>query len=549
LLPSGRVYPVINANGAFARTLQIRNGARLTLNSGFNINVCGSLDNLGTFTTNPASTVTFIGNSNPAIIKGNLTGLSTLGAVVINKTNASDTVKLVNTTDLTGDFTITRGQFKGNGFNMRLAGNFSNAGTYIHNNTTLELNGSSNSTLTNTGSSNFHTLRINKTAAGNTVTFNPAVTTIQNQLNLTSGKAVTVGTNEISVTSSATSSVINQSANSYVHGRLRRTISGTGTYHFPVGDASRYELISMSPTTSLVGTSNVLGFFNGSTATGPSPVLNEGIYFYQYVCQNGFWSLNPNAQPSAGVYNININPVGFTCQGVYQSVGKRTNSASPWTFGGSTPVSFTQRNGYTSFSDFAQIDAEQPLPVDLVSFFGKWKNQNVELNWNTASEKDNDFFLVERSRNGSDFETIGRVAGKMALGQANAYRFEDSNPFSGLNVYRLKQVDTDGKFNLSHSITLTRNGAADFVKLMPNPGSRAQATRIQMLAGPAEEYKIVMVDMAGKKVSTKNMTTHAGVNELEISPVNTLPQGIYTVHFVGLTENASDHLPIKLIIE
>jgi len=549
LLPSGRVYPVINANGAFARTLQIRNGARLTLNSGFNINVCGSLDNLGTFTTNPASTVTFIGNSNPAEIKGNLSGLSTLGSVVINKTNATDSVKLVNNTDLTGDFTITRGQFKGNGFNMRLAGNFSNAGAYIHNNTTLELNGASNSTITNTGTGNFHTLRINKTAGGNTVTFNPAVTTIQNQLNLTSGKAVTIGTNEISVTNSATSAVINHSAISYVQGRIRRSVSGTGGFDFPVGDATRYQLISMSPTTSLTGTSNILGYFNGSTAGGSTPILNEGLYYYQYVCQNGFWTLTPNAQPSAGAFNININPIGFVCQGPYQTIGKRTNSGTAWTFGGSTPVGFTQRNGYTSFSEFAQIDAEQPLPIKLLSFYGKWRNKVIELNWNTASERDNDYFLLERSADGTYFETIGKIDSKNEIKEANNYKFDDHNPGSGLNIYRLKQYDTDGKFNYSHAITLTKNGAADFVKLLPNPISSGQVSTIQILASEKESYQILVVDMAGKTLIRKQLETTSGLNEIELSPKNILPKGIYTVHFIGLNQNSSDHLPLKLVVE
>jgi hypothetical protein len=432
---------------------------------------------------------------------------------------------------------------------MKVGQDFSNASTFIHGNNTVEFNGSSNGIASRTGTGNFYNVLINKISASNTVTFNPALTTIQNQLNLTSGIAVTTGSNEISVTNSATNSVLNHSANSYVNGRIRRAVSGAASYDFPVGDATRYQLVNMNATSSLVGTSNILGFFTGTTPIGALPNLLENTRLYERVCDNGFWTLTPNAQPSAGAYNLTINPVGFTCPGPHQTIGKRANSGAAWTFGGSSDVSATQRNGYTSFSEFAQIDAEEPLPVTLVSFFGKWKSQNVELNWTTASEKDNDYFLVERSFDGSHFETIGRVNSKNAESDANSYRFDDKNPGSGLNIYRLKQFDTDGKFTYSKNITLTRNGATDFVKLLPNPGNFNEAVRIQILAAANEEYKIILVDMAGKTLVSKVVNTQAGLNELELSSKNELPQGMYTVHFMGINENASDHLPIKLIIQ
>jgi hypothetical protein len=549
MLPSNRVYPTISATTAAARSLSILPGARLSVNSGGNLSVCGGFENLGTLNTNANSTITFIGNSNPAEIKGAISGVSKFGSIIINKTNITDTVKLAANIEIGTNFTITRGQFKGNGFSMKIGQDFINAGTFIHGNNTVEFNGATNAIASRTGTGTFYNVLINKTSSSNTVTFSPAVTTIQNQLNLTSGKAITTGSNEISVTNAATNSVLNYSVNSYVNGRIRRAVSGAGSYDFPVGDASRYELVNMNATSSLVGTSNILGFFTGTTPGGDLPNLQESTLLYERICDNGYWTLTPNAQPSAGAYNLTINPVGFNCPGPYQTVGKRTNSGSAWTFGGSTPVSETQRNGYTSFSEFAQLDAEEPLPVTLVSFFGKWKNQNVELNWSTASEKDNDYFLVERSFDGSHFEIIGRVNSKNAESDANSYRLDDVNPGSGLNIYRLKQYDTDGKFSFSKNITLTRNDATDFVKLMPNPGNFNEAIRIQILAAANEEYKIILVDMAGKTVVSKVVNTEAGLNELELSSKNELPQGMYTVHLVGINENASDHLPIKLIIQ
>jgi len=548
LLGTGKLYPVVNAAGAAAKNIQIRTGARLTINAGFNVNICGDFENQGTLTANSNSSLTFIGNINPVSMIGTLTGSSKPVSVIINKTNVNDTVKMTSNAELTGDFTITRGNFKTRGFNLKVAGNVSNAGTYIHGNGTLELNGATNTSLTRTGTGNFYNLKINKSASTNTVTFNPAVSTITNQFDLSVGDAVTTGTNEISVTNSATNSVTNYSSNSYVNGRLRRAISGANSYDFPVGDASRYELINMNATSSLTGTANLLGYFTGSTAGGTSPALTEGQYYYEYVCQNGYWTLTPNAQPSAGAYNVIINPVGFVCQTPNQSIAKRTNSGSAWTFGGSTPVSATQRNGFTNFSEFTQIDAEEPLPLDLLTFIGHWKNQKVDLQWQTANERDHAYFLVERSTDGKAFESLGKIVSSSKQGSGSLYRFHDENP-KQRNLYRLKQVDIDGKFTYSPIVILIRNGADEFAKALPNPSNQSENVTLEIVAGAKEEYKITITDMAGKMVHAQKITTESGLNRFEIGESKTFPKGIFTIRFIGQNENAADHHPIKLLVE
>jgi hypothetical protein len=190
-------------------------------------------------------------------------------------------------------------------------------------------------------------------------------------------------------------------------------------------------LLNMSPSSSLTGTTQLLGFFTGVTAPGAMPDLPEDGKVFEYVCENGYWTLTPNVQPSAGAYDLTLFPLGLTCHGPYQSIAKRTNSASAWTFGGSTPVSPNQRSGFTSFSEFAQVDAEEPLPVELLHFFGAWKNQAVELTWKTASERNNDYFEVQRSADGQHYVPIGRVAGQASSSRVNIYRFDDQPGSSG----------------------------------------------------------------------------------------------------------------------
>ena len=548
LLGTGKVYPVINATGAAAKNVQIRTGARLTINSGYNINVCGNLENQGIMTNSGTASVTFTGSTNPVSLIGTMTGTSKLMNVVVNKTNPTDTVKMTGNVEISGNFTITRGAFKAKGYNMIVGGNISNAGTYIHGNSLVEINGTGNSVVTKTGTGNYYNLKINKTTASRTVTFSTATTTIENQLDLTRGIAVTAGANELSVTNSATSSVVNHSSSGYVNGRLRRAISGANSYDFPLGDASRYELVNMNATSALTGTSNILGFFTGSTPTGADPNLMENGKLYEFVCQNGYWTLTPNAQPTAGAYNLTINPVGFDCQAPYQTIAKRTNSATAWTFGGSTPVSGTQRNGFTSFSEFAQIDAEEPLPLNLLSFLGQWRSQKIRLEWKTANERDHSHFIVERSADGSTFEPIGRINSDISSSVGTDYLFVDEHP-GDRNQYRLKQVDNDGSYVYSHMVTLSKNGPDVFAQASPNPVTQSDNLYLNLTAGNMEEYQMTITDVTGKTVFSQTITTESGDNRYEIPFRKNFPKGVYTIRLIGLNENAADHHPIKLMVE
>lgn len=94
------------------------------------------------------------------------------------------------------------------------------------------------------------------------------------------------------------------------------------------------------------------------------------------------------------------------------------------------------------------------LPVELISFEGRFKNNKSVLTWKTASEKDNQGFTVERSANGQNFETIGEVKGVGNTNTVQNYTFTDANPLSGINYYRLRQMDYDGTTTYSKAITI-----------------------------------------------------------------------------------------------
>jgi len=112
------------------------------------------------------------------------------------------------------------------------------------------------------------------------------------------------------------------------------------------------------------------------------------------------------------------------------------------------------------------------LPVELISFKGKLINNEVKLQWSTATEKNNNYFTIERSLDGYNFEEVVEVRGAgNSLSQLN-YQEMDRNPVYGaVNYYRLKQTDFNGDFEYSKVVPI-RNGEELSNKgftLFPNP--------------------------------------------------------------------------------
>jgi hypothetical protein len=133
-------------------------------------------------------------------------------------------------------------------------------------------------------------------------------------------------------------------------------------------------------------------------------------------------------------------------------------------------ISITAARRSTVLIDNVTISSSNPLPVELTSFEAQAKSLGVNLNWATATEKNNDRFEVQRSANGETFQTIGTVKGQGNSSSARSYSFTDSRPLAGLAYYRLRQVDTDGKASFSPVINATWMDEKAFA-VYPNPSA------------------------------------------------------------------------------
>jgi hypothetical protein len=94
-----------------------------------------------------------------------------------------------------------------------------------------------------------------------------------------------------------------------------------------------------------------------------------------------------------------------------------------------------------------QIDCPQDLPVSLLENSIDYSENGVTLNWKTASERDNDFFTVQTSKDGYYWDELGTVKSVGNSSSETTYTFEDTNPFVGKSYYRVYQTDFNGTVN------------------------------------------------------------------------------------------------------
>lgn len=109
-------------------------------------------------------------------------------------------------------------------------------------------------------------------------------------------------------------------------------------------------------------------------------------------------------------------------------------------------------NGSSTFSlDFTGTATMTcaPLPITMTSFDASRDGTVVKLRWITQTEINNDYYEVQRSKDATDFQVIGKRQGKGSTSTSSVYLFDDIDPDVGYNYYRLRQVDFDGMYTYS----------------------------------------------------------------------------------------------------
>ena len=207
-----------------------------------------------------------------------------------------------------------------------------------------------------------------------------------------------------------------------------------------------------------------------------------------------------------------------------------TYNSSWWYFTSTLPTAgpngiWTYEITYQGVTSTRQFTVTGALPVEMTRFQASKNGPDaVLLTWETITERNNNFFDVERSDDGHTFISIGQVKGGGTSSAARSYQFLDKAPLPGTNYYRLRQVDHDDQTDYS-DIVQVQMTAHRFV-ISPNPTTGPVA-----LTGPLEDVeKIRLFNSLGKLV--RLVTGPSVQSSVDLSG---LPAGVY---FIEITHSA-----------
>lgn len=503
--------------------------------------------NYTTFVSSSGGTIEYVG---PLTMNNRSTynNLSIIGSGNVTMTN-TDLV-------LNGSLSVGSGATLNNTTNNRnisIAGNWTNLGTINIGTGTVSFTGGNAQTIAGTAS--FYNLAISKSA--NNVTL-ASPTTVTNNLTLTTGHIV-ASTAPLALGSATISG---GSASSYIAGTVTKLIA-SGTQSMPLGsitpgryrpasignpsaaDTWTFEYVAADPTT---------GGYNSKTMDAANLAKVSGFEYWN-ISRTGGTVADLTLTYGPGSYippNI----------GVLSSlrVVKWNTGTSRWELATGVPpanfvvtgdnISGTVRAPQvTSFSPhtFGSTDPVSPLPIELIYFRASLVQNHVELTWETASEKNNDYFTVEKASNPETFESLVRVEGKGTTSTRSKYSAIDTNPYIGLSYYRLKQTDFDGNTSYSKPQPIQYEGPEfSTLEVYPNPAVSGESFTVEVRGLHSETVlPIQVINAQGQTLFIQNFEVKTkGYLKEVITLSKPLNSGIYLI-------KAGPYLPMikKLVVE
>ncbi len=405
-----------------------------------------------------------------------------------------------------------------------------------------------------TGTRAFDWFQINN-PAGLTLVGN---TTIKGRLLLTNG-LITPGSSVFLIDLLTLIVPAEGSSSSFVNGKLYKSLAAGQGFVFPIGKGTRWRNGSVIAT-NLAATWDFeyfAGPATGVVASAPAPRSNPVSNFTSSdpailrMSGGEYWRVSDGTSTSSGRsarvgLSWGIESDVSSTFAERESMSVMSWNGSNWTNHGGINFSggHTQSRGTfessslgpflpLSFSEniviIGSTEVANPLPVVLLSFSGKHENGFNKIKWVTASELNNDFFELERSANGEEFRSIGRIQGKGTTNELSTYLFDDEAPLVGNNYYRLKQVDFNGAFEYSNIILVKNNseGSVFNLSVFPNPVSTAGELTIRSMKDNELEATVTVRDITGKVITF--YSTVETLTEKTLSTSTWSGTGVYIV--------------------
>ncbi len=367
--------------------------------------------------------------------------------------------------------------------------------------------------------------------------------TIHNSLTLTDGIVQTTAANIIVIPDNVTST--EGSSASFVSGPMRKI--GNDNFVFPVGKGSRWARIAIASMGG-GGSSTIEGeYFNEKyvNTIDMEPGLNNVSTIEHWVLERTAGAKQPTVtlywENAATSVITDLSPAAFSVVRFDDATDNEWKDHSQQaTTGGVGPGVAGTVTANGTFNEFGPFtfgsgNGNNILPIELTDFEAGLVGDIVELTWETASEYNNDYFTVERSADGLNFNPIGTVEATGNSQTASLYNMIDQAPLYGLSYYRLKQTDLDGKFEYTAVVTIRNDVRLTDqpieIKVYPNPAVSGSPVNIEFTNTETvgQEILVVVLDITGRQVFSNVVVQEHDKFLTAIDPNQKLAPGVYVV--------------------
>ncbi len=205
----------------------------------------------------------------------------------------------------------------------------------------------------------------------------------------------------------------------------------------------------------------------------------------------------------------------------------------------------TEFNNQSNPGAFVSVGETGTLPIELGSFDAELDGDVVNIEWLVVTQLNNDYFTIERSLDGLDFESIGTVKGAGTSQQEKTYYFVDERPQIGVNYYRLRQTDFDGKSETFQPVAVKYIPEIETItidKAYPNPFT--DRFKVDYTVTESSYLNFTLVNSNGRTIAGDEVFVSEGQNTYEFYSPEPIPSGLY---FFQITQNDSRKATIKVI--
>lgn len=329
----------------------------------------------------------------------------------------------------------------------------------------------------------------------------------------------------------------------YVQGNFRRAIAPAGgTYNYVLGlqPAAAGAQRGMQYMNIIVGANNydvVSGYFQ-TGLDNSFPIVSEcGGFVINYFggVDHGQWVMNDINGAGAGAFEVRVWPQddNFPAQTVWL-VTKNNSILGTANDCGPTPIGL-DRAAFNGMGQFGIAGTSILLPAELVNIWADAEVDHIDVGWTVASESNLDYYELQRSENGINFETITMIDAVGFTQSEQNYSFDDYNVGRNKDYYyRFQSFDHDGYSEYSPIVSARLNGSNDFagsVLLYPNPTTGNLFIELSLDANSSVEMSVL--NSAGQLVESLQVQGSEGNNVITLD-ANDWANGVYIVQITEL---------------